>query len=171
VRAYEELVVGSSPRLVDVGVASLEVLGLVANVTEGRRRPVRWSTRGVVVGVVAASLVACGTFGSQLDMNRVKQQIKGQVQSQAALLGGLVSDVGCPNQRSLKRGDRFTCTVTVVGFFSSPTSSTTTLLPPEVTIPTVPDSAGPDMVTFVATVTQVDSRGTISVETRRDGSQ
>jgi len=57
-------------------------------------------------------------------------------------------------------GDRFTCTVDIVGTSEPPQVCTTTLLPPLVTVPTMV----PGVVEFVATVTQVDNRGTINIE-------
>jgi len=67
----------------------------------------------------------------------------------------------------LKKGDHFTCTVMVVGTLEPPNVSTTTQLPPDLTVPTTPNVTVPGEVDFVATVTQVDNKGTVSIETRR----
>lgn len=82
-----------------------------------------------------------------------------QSDPRVVLTGGLVADVTCPDQRPLQRGDRFTCTATVVGIANRPTNS-------DLTAVTV---TSPSVVEVTVTVTQLDRRGTVRIETGRLG--
>jgi hypothetical protein len=110
------------------------------------------------LGCVAVVLAGCVSAGSGLNMDTIRTRVKSQVQSEALIGGGLVTDVSCPDQRPLKRGDRFTCTATVAGIPVPPSRSVLTAVPGT--------SAAPTIVTYTVRVTQLDGIGTVRIETQ-----